>query len=123
MEAIMDVTNLQVGMIAHLQWKSKLSDFFYGVEELTLADVPDHTHCDFGKLLYGTVMQEFSDFSELSTLERVHKEVHEDIKRLIQMPLEARKGAAGKQALELFRKKCDNLIAMMERLEAKAKSK
>lgn len=117
----MDVTNLQVGMIAHLQWKAKLSDFFYGVEELTLADVPDHTHCDFGKLLYGTVMQEFSDFSELSTLERVHKEVHEDIKRLIQMLPEDRKGAMGRQALDNFKKKCDGLIAMMERLEAQAK--
>lgn len=119
----MDVTNLQVGMIAHLQWKSKLSDFFYGVEELTLADVPDHMHCDFGKLLYGTVMQEFNDFSEMSALEKLHKEVHEDIKRLIQMPLETRKGATGKQALEDFKKKCDRLIQMMERLEAQAKLK
>lgn len=119
----MDVTNLQVGIIAHLQWKSKLSDFFYGVENLTLADVPDHTSCDFGRLLYGTVMQEFSDFSEMSALEKLHKEVHEDIKRLIQMSPEDRKGAAGRQALDNFKKKCDNLVAMMERLEAQAKLK
>jgi hypothetical protein len=119
----MDITNLQVGMIAHLQWKSKLSDFFYGVEELTLADVPDHTHCDFGKLLYGSVMQEFGDFSEISSLEKLHKEVHSEIKRLIQMPLETRKSATGKQALEHFKEKCDKLIGMMERLEAQAKLK
>jgi hypothetical protein len=119
----MDVTNLKVGMIAHLQWKLKLSDFFYGIEELTLADVPDHTHCDFGKLLYGSVMQEFSDFSEISVLEKIHKEVHEDIKRLIQMSLEMRKSATGKQALEDFKKKCDRLIEIMERLEALAKLK
>ncbi|MDU9048363.1 MAG: CZB domain-containing protein [Candidatus Electrothrix sp. Rat3] len=119
----MDVTNLQVGMIAHLQWKAKLSDFFYGVEELTLADVPDHTNCDFGKLLYGSVMQEFSDFSEMSALEKLHKNVHEDIKQLIQMPQEERKSATGKQALEDFKKKCDELIQMMERLEAQARLK
>jgi methyl-accepting chemotaxis protein len=119
----MDITNLQVSIIAHLQWKSKLSDFFYGVEELTLADVPDHTHCDFGKLLYGTVMREFSDFAEMPALEKQHKEVHDDIKRFIQMPPEDRKGAAGRQALDNFKKKCDNLVAMMERLEAQAKLK
>lgn len=119
----MDVTNLQVGMIAHLQWKSKLSDFFYGIEELTLADVPDHTGCDFGKLLYSGVIEEFSDFGEMNVLERLHKEIHDDIKRLIQMPKEDRKSAKGKQALEDFKKKCDRLIKLMERLEAMAKQK
>ena len=118
----MDVTNLQIGMIAHLQWKSKLSDFFYGVEELTLADVPDHTSCDFGKLLYGSVLREFSDFNEMNILESLHKEVHDDIKRLVQMPKEDRMAAKGKQALENFKKKCDRLIEIMEHLEAKAKA-
>ncbi|MCI5130483.1 MAG: hypothetical protein D3904_02920 [Candidatus Electrothrix sp. EH2] len=119
----MDITNLQVGMIAHLQWKSKLSDFFYGVEELTLADVPDHQSCDFGKLLYGGVIEEFSDFGEMNVLVRLHKEVHDDIKRLIQMPEDERKAAKGKQALEDFKKKCDRLVGLMERLEAAAKQK
>ena len=119
----MDVTNLQVGIIAHLQWKSKLSDFFYGVEELTLEDVPDHTHCDFGKLFYSTVKEEFSDFSEIATLEVLHKEVHDDIKNLIQMPLETRKSAAGRQALDTFKEKCDKLVQIMERLEAEAKQR
>jgi methyl-accepting chemotaxis protein len=117
----MDVTNLQVGIIAHLQWKSKLSDFFYGVEDLHLADVPDHTTCDFGKLFYSSVKQEFSDFSEISALEVLHKEVHDDIKRLIQMPAEMRKSAEGRQALEVFKQKCDKFVGMMERLEAEAK--
>jgi len=119
----MDVMNLQVAMIAHLQWKAKLSDFFYGVEELTLADVPDHTHCDFGKLLYGSILQEFSAFDEMSALESLHKEVHDDIKRLIQMPADTRKSAEGRQALDAFKKKCDKLVEMMERLEAEAKRK
>jgi hypothetical protein len=119
----MDVTNLQVGIIAHLQWKSKLSDFFYGVEELTLADVPDHTRCDFGKLFYSTVKQEFSDFDEISTLEVLHKEVHDDIKTLIQMSPEVRKNAEGRQALDTFKQKCDRLVQIMERLETEAKQR
>ncbi|WYD81887.1 MAG: CZB domain-containing protein [Candidatus Electrothrix gigas] len=119
----MDVTNLQVSIIAHLQWKSKLSDFFYGVENLTLADVPDHASCDFGKLLYSTVMEEFSDFSQMAVLERLHKEVHDDIKRLIQLPPEARKGSQGRQELDAFKSKCDRLVQIMENLEAQAKQR
>ncbi|MCI5131839.1 MAG: hypothetical protein D3904_10005 [Candidatus Electrothrix sp. EH2] len=121
MEDIMDVTLLQTAVVAHLQWKSKLSDFFYGVEELSLADVPDHTACDFGKLFYSTIKQEFSDFDEMPQLELLHKQVHDDIKRLIQMPADARKGAEGKQALDAFKKKCDKLVQIIEHLEIKAK--
>uniref|UniRef100_UPI00405639E9 CZB domain-containing protein n=2 Tax=Candidatus Electrothrix sp. TaxID=2170559 RepID=UPI00405639E9 len=117
----MDVMNLQTGMIAHLQWKSKLSDFFYGVEELTLADVPDHNSCDFGKLFNRSIKQEYSDFNEISAIDVLHKEIHEDIKRLIQLPVETRKSAEGKQALETFKKKCDRFVEMLERLEAEAK--
>ncbi|MCI5138180.1 MAG: hypothetical protein D3922_07135 [Candidatus Electrothrix sp. AR1] len=119
----MDITKLQVGIIAHLQWKSKLADFFYGVEELSLSDVSDHTSCDFGKLLYGSVLREFSDFDEINTLESLHKEVHDDIKALILIPLEERKSATGKQALDDFKKKCDRLVQIMERLQAQAKLK
>lgn len=83
--------------------------------------MPDHARCDFGKLFYSTVKQEFSEFNEITELERTHKEVHDDIKRLIQMPAETRKGAEGRQALDAFKKKCDRLVEMMERLEAEAK--
>lgn len=41
--------DLQAAVIAHLNWKSKLIDFFYGMEDLTLVDMPDHTRCDFDK--------------------------------------------------------------------------
>lgn len=115
----MNVTNLQIAIIAHLQWKSKLSDFFYGVEELRLADVPDHIHCEFGKLFYNNIMQEFSSFSAISELEQLHKEVHSDIKHLLHMPAKTRKGAEGRQALDAFKKKCDRLVQIMERLEKK----
>ena len=32
--SVMVTMDLQAAVIAHLNWKSKLSDFFYGVEEL-----------------------------------------------------------------------------------------
>ncbi len=89
----MDIASLQVAIIAHLQWKSKLSDFFYGVEELTTAQVPNHTNCDFGKWLYLKGLKEFSAFPEMEVIEPLHQKIHEEINRLIQMPKAKRKSA------------------------------
>jgi hypothetical protein len=117
----MDVTHIQVASIAHLQWKSKLSDFFYGVENLTPGDVPDHTHCEFGKWLYDSGLQEFSSFPEMKRVEALHKVFHEKVKRLVQMPEEQRKSAEGKQALKDFKSECDDFIHLLDTIEAQAK--
>ena len=116
----MDTMDLQVAIIAHLNWKSKLSDFFYGVEELNANDVPDYNACEFGKWLYAIGMEEFRDFSEMSTLERIHKEVHEDIKRMLAMPKDVRTSAEGKAALASFKSKCDTMVGLIEQLKARA---
>ncbi|XOF33345.1 MAG: CZB domain-containing protein [Candidatus Electrothrix sp. YB6] len=117
----MDVAKLQAATIVHLQWKSKLSDFFYGVEELNASQVPDHTHCELGKWLYSSGLQELAELSGTDRLDSAHKEVHNEIKRLVQMPEETRKSAEGKQALAHFKTKCDRLVDILENLEAQAK--
>lgn len=117
----MDVSRLQTAIIAHLQWKARLSDFFYGVENLTLAQVPDHTSCDFGKWLYGSGLQEFSAFSEMSRIETLHKDFHDKIKHLIQMPEEKRKSLEGREALVAFKADCDVFVDLLESIEDKVK--
>ena len=117
----MDVARLQVATINHLRWKARLSDFFYGVENLTLADVPDHSNCSFGRWLYDTGMQEFSAYPEMKRAEALHKTFHEDIKRLVQMPEEERKGPAGQKALQTFKTECDTFVQLLESIEARAK--
>ncbi|WP_446008322.1 CZB domain-containing protein [Candidatus Electrothrix sp.] len=117
----MDVTHIQTAIIAHLQWKSKLSDFFYGVEQLSVSQVPDHASCDFGKWLYSSGLQEFSAYSEMRRIETLHKEFHEKIKHLIQMPEEKRKSQEGRKALATFKTDCDVFVNLLESIEAKAK--
>jgi hypothetical protein len=119
----MDMTlmDLQAAIIAHLHWKSRLTDFFYGLENLTLADVPDHTRCEFGKWLYANGLKELSGYPEVNAMEAVHKEVHDDIRKLVAMPKEIRMSDTGKQALAVFKDKCDRLVDMLERMEKQAK--
>ncbi|WP_339133882.1 MAG: CZB domain-containing protein [Candidatus Electrothrix sp. GW3-4] len=116
----MDVAHIQVAIIGHLQWKSKLSDFFYGVGDLTLSQVPDHAECDFGKWLYSSGLQEFSGYQEMTSVESLHKSFHEKIKYLVKMPIEKRKSAEGKQALQNFKADCDTFIKLLETVQAKA---
>ncbi|MCW5199329.1 CZB domain-containing protein [Desulfobulbus sp. F1] len=114
---IMITMDLQAALIAHLNWKSKLSDFFYGLEELSIADVADHTGCEFGKWLYSKGLKSLAGFSELHELEQLHKEVHESIRILVAMPQEIRNSPDGRQGLVKFHDKCDRLMFMLEDME------
>ncbi len=118
----MDVMNLQMATIAHLQWKLKLSEFVHGLENLSSSQVPDHTTCEFGKWLYSSGLQEFSGFHEMKELVPLHREIHDKIKHMVGMPQKARKAAEGKKALEEFRSKCDRFVHLLDSVEARAKT-
>lgn len=109
--------DLQAATIAHLSWKSKLTDFFYGVEKLTAADVPDHNTCDFGKWLNSRGRQDLAALPDTVRMDALHKDVHDTIKILVNMPEEKRKTPEGKQALQTFKDKCDQFISLLESME------
>jgi uncharacterized protein YicC (UPF0701 family) len=119
--SVMVTMDLQAAVIAHLNWKSKLSDFFYGVEELRPADIIDHQNCDFGKWLYSTGLTTLAPFTEVTTLEALHKEVHDKVKELVNMPKATRLGSEGQEVLERFKQRCDQLVELLELVEAKVK--
>jgi methyl-accepting chemotaxis protein len=109
--------DIQAAIIAHLNWQSKLVDFFYGVEKLNANDVPDHQNCDFGKWLYSVGLQEFATSPEVNDMERLHKEVHDGIKRMLATTKEERMSEAGKQQLQKFKDTCNRFIEILEQIE------
>ncbi len=117
----MALMDLQAAVIAHLNWKSRLTDFFYGLENLTIADVPDHTRCDFGKWLYDRGLKDLAGLSETNRMEMLHKEVHEDIRAIVAMSKEQRLSDDGKARLTKFKDKCDQFVEMLERMEKEVK--
>ncbi|XOF33346.1 MAG: CZB domain-containing protein [Candidatus Electrothrix sp. YB6] len=118
----MDVTQLQAATIAHLHWKAKLSGFFHGVEKLRASEVSDHTNCDFGKWLYSVGLRAFGRFDEMKKIEQLHKEVHNEIRQIVEMSPEQRKSTEGREALDRFREKCDRLVEILDTLEGKVKN-
>jgi len=121
--SMMTAMDLQAAMIAHLSWKSKLSDFFYGLEDLQIDDVADHTNCDFGKWLYPAGLKSLAGFPDVDALEQLHKEVHQSIRELAAMPQKKRSSLEGRQELTKFHEKCDQLVEMLERMEQQVKKK
>lgn len=115
--SIMIAMDLQAALIAHLTWKSKLSDFFYGLEDLKISDVADHTSCEFGKWLYASGLKSLAGFPDIDELEQLHKEVHQSIRELVAMPQEKRNSPDGRQELVKFHQKCDQLVQLLEQME------
>lgn len=118
----LDAMDLQAAVIAHLNWQTRLVDFFYGIENLNPSDVPDHTHCDFGKWLYDQQgMQHLATFPEARTMEKLHQDVHSSIKKMLGTSKEQRMSEEGKQMLQDFKSTCNRFIEILEKMEREAK--
>ncbi|HEY9199535.1 MAG TPA: methyl-accepting chemotaxis protein [Gammaproteobacteria bacterium] len=68
----------------HLKWKARVRDFLDGRESLTLDQATSHQNCDLGKWLYATGMQKYGHLDAMQTLERIHRDLHANIRRVIQ---------------------------------------
>ena len=56
----------------------------------------------------------------MKRVEALHKDFHEKIKQLVQMPEAQRSSSEGQQALNTFKAECDNFVNLLESIEAKA---
>lgn len=111
--------NLEIASakIAHLDWKIKLTDFMYGLNELNKSDIVNHFGCKFGKWFYSSGMEEFGHLPIMTEVEVLHKEVHDDITRMTSLSAEQRKSDEGEKQLQAFYIKCDQLVGLLDRLE------
>ena len=69
---------------AHRAWKSRIDDFLAGKEQIHPEDVSSHRDCELGRWLYGSGMATYSHLEEMQSLESDHKELHVQIKTVVQ---------------------------------------
>lgn len=81
----------------HLRWKTRLRDFLDGKETLTEQQVTSHRHCDLGKWLYSEGMSKYGHLPEMKDLERIHAELHETARRIVQLQRSGQKSAAERE--------------------------
>jgi aerotaxis receptor len=110
---IMSKTDVQMAILAHMGWKSKLIDHFHGLKVLTRSDVPTHTECKFGQWFYGEGKKEFGHLPLAQDIEREHKVVHDKIIAIVETPQDQ----LAQSQVDDFRETCDRLVQKMEKLE------
>ncbi len=67
----------------HLAWKGKLRNFLDGKEALTMDQAVSHRDCDLGKWLYSSGLAEHGHLPAMQTLEKLHTEMHGNVKDCI----------------------------------------
>lgn len=70
--------NFDIGKVktAHLAWRSHLESMLHRGMELSLASLPDHTQCDFGKWIAGSEGQALKEHQTSPAMYRLHEQVH-----------------------------------------------
>jgi methyl-accepting chemotaxis protein len=72
-------------MVAHLSWKTKLRGFLDGKGSLDERIAFDHTACGFGVWYENVGRKELSHISEINQIEKPHQELHQLIKRIVEL--------------------------------------
>jgi methyl-accepting chemotaxis protein len=90
-------THLQQAMIAHLSWKTKLRGFLDGKGSLDERIAFDHKACGFGTWYESMGRKELSHIQEIAQIDKPHRELHELIKRIVDLKKQGDREAAERE--------------------------
>jgi methyl-accepting chemotaxis protein len=79
----MNAMTFRTFKIKHRAWKTRLKDFLEGKGGLTEAQAVSHKDCDLGKWMYAEGMAQLGAIPEMKTLEKVHINLHDTVKRIV----------------------------------------
>lgn len=80
----MQKPDFAVARVMHIGWKASLREFLDGKGELTLEQVVSHKECALGKWLHSEGIKRYGDMPEMQEFEKIHIELHEIIKKVVQ---------------------------------------
>jgi methyl-accepting chemotaxis protein len=81
----MNAMTFRTFKIKHRAWKTRLKDFLEGKGGLTEAQAVSHKDCDLGKWMYAEGMAQLGTVPEMKTLEKVHINLHDTVKRIVSL--------------------------------------
>jgi len=70
--------------LMHMSWKKRLTDFFNGKENGTIIHL-SYKKCDLGTWIYSDGMTKYGKMPEMQDLEKIHKEMHLVVERVMKM--------------------------------------
>ncbi len=106
---------------AHLKWRTRLRDFLDGKQALSTAQATSHRECELGKWLYGHAMQSYSDNPHMHQLEQLHEQLHNNVRRIIELKHAGKVHDAERALMELS-DQSHHVIDLLNQIEADLKS-
>ena len=103
----------------HLLFKSRLRSILYGLE-VDEKPVISHFECAVGKWIYDHALKAYSHIPEVTTLEKVHEELHTTARRLVEL-YRAGKVEESRLGLNEIEKIAFNLVQLLDTIELKLK--
>jgi len=93
--------DLELAKSQHLRWKARLRGFLDGKETLTEQQVTSHRDCDLGKWLYSEGISRYGHLPEMQELERIHAELHDTVRRVVQLHRSGQKDSANRELMKI----------------------
>lgn len=112
-----------IGMIkaAHIAWKLHLESMLQDGTEISPDEIPDHTQCDFGKLLataQGNVIKSHPIYPEMA---HHHEKIHSLAYQIADLHLKGQQNKAA-QLMEEFKATSANLFEALDRIYTESES-
>jgi methyl-accepting chemotaxis protein len=97
----MNAMTFRTYKIKHRAWKTRLIDFLAGKGGLTEAQAISHKDCDLGKWMYTEGINQYRSIPEMKTLEKVHINLHETVKRIVSLKNQGKAAEAEAENLKI----------------------
>ncbi len=108
--------DLSKAKAAHLAWKARLREFLDGKGTLTLKEAVSHKDCVLGKWYYADGLANFGHLEEMRELEAPHAELHQLIRRIIELK-EAGDMAQAEMVFRQIEPLSKEIVAMLDAVE------
>ncbi|MDX2507263.1 MAG: methyl-accepting chemotaxis protein [Gammaproteobacteria bacterium] len=94
------ISQLEQAKAAHLAWRSKLSSYLGGKQNIDSKELYSHKDCILGQWYYSEGLKNFAHIPEMQELEPPHEEIH----RVIYDVVELKRSGNDEKAMEIFEK-------------------
>lgn len=113
--------DLSAAKTAHLAWKGRLRAYLDGEGTLTREQAVSHHHCVLGMWYYGEGMTKYGSFEEMREIEPPHAELHETIKKIVDLREAGRMQEAEKE-YDKIEPLSRRIVALLQDIEIRTAS-
>ncbi len=110
--------DLEAAKARHLAWKTKMRSFLDGKSSMTAEQAMSHRDCPLGQWYYSAGIANYGDLKEMQDLEKPHEELHQVVKKIVQLKNTGDQVAAEREYQNIG-PLSDRIVGLLEGIERK----